>query len=54
MPFFGNDQIVTEQIGFKEVQTAATAVGIDAIFINAPAPDGFDAAFTRRFLSTRF
>jgi putative ABC transport system substrate-binding protein len=43
--FFGNSQIVAEQIGFQEVQTAATAVGMDAIFINAPVPDAFESAF---------
>ena len=43
--YFGNSQIVAEQIGFKEVQTAATAFGMESIFINAPAPDDFEAAF---------
>jgi putative ABC transport system substrate-binding protein len=43
--YFGNSQIVAEQIGFKEVQTAATAFGMEAIFINAPAPEAFEAAF---------
>jgi putative ABC transport system substrate-binding protein len=43
--YFGNNQIVAEQIGFQEVQAAATAFGIDAVFVNAPAPDAFEPAF---------
>jgi putative ABC transport system substrate-binding protein len=43
--YFGNSQIVAEQIGFREVQTAATALGMDAIFVNAPGPEDFVSAF---------
>jgi putative ABC transport system substrate-binding protein len=43
--YFGNSQIVAEQIGFREVQTAATALGMDAIFVDAPGPEEFVSAF---------
>src|SRR5262249_43046087 len=43
--YFGNSQIVAEQIGFREVQTAATAIGMDAILVNAPVPETFVSAF---------
>jgi len=44
--YLGNSQIVAEQIGFREVKTAAKAIGMDAIFVNAPVPEAFEAAFT--------
>jgi putative ABC transport system substrate-binding protein len=43
--YLGNSQFVDEQIGFREVQTAATAVGMDAIFVNVPVPQAFEHAF---------
>jgi putative ABC transport system substrate-binding protein len=43
--YAGNDQIVAEQTGFREAQTAAAALGMDAIFVNAPVPEAFEQAF---------
>src|SRR5262245_32805404 len=45
--FVGNSQIVAEQTGFQNVQAAATSIGIDAIFVNAPIPDDFEPAFAK-------
>jgi putative ABC transport system substrate-binding protein len=43
--YFGNSQIVAEQIGFREVQTAATALGMEAILVDARAPEAIEPAF---------
>jgi putative ABC transport system substrate-binding protein len=45
LAFIGNSQIAAEQTGFREVQKAATALGMDAIFIEAPVPEAFEQAF---------
>jgi putative ABC transport system substrate-binding protein len=42
---FGNHQIVPEQLTFRELQSAAAAFGMNAMFVNAPAPDSFESAF---------
>jgi ABC-type uncharacterized transport system substrate-binding protein len=43
--YMGNSRIVAELIGFREVATAATAVGMDAIFVHVPVPETFEPAF---------
>jgi len=43
--YFGNSKIVAEQIGFQELQKAATAVGMYAIFVEAPGSESFESAF---------
>jgi putative ABC transport system substrate-binding protein len=45
LAYFGNSRIVAEQIGFRDVQTAATAAGMEAIFVNASAQEVFESAF---------
>jgi putative ABC transport system substrate-binding protein len=43
--FIGNSQIAAEQTGFREVQKTATALGMEAIFVEAPVPEAFEPAF---------
>jgi len=43
--FIGSSQIAAEQTGFREVQKAATALGMEAIFVEAPVPEAFELAF---------
>jgi putative tryptophan/tyrosine transport system substrate-binding protein len=47
----GDKQIAPDQLAFRETQSAASAVGMEAMFFNAPffhaaAPDTFELAFT--------
>ena len=39
----GNSQIAAEQTGFREVQKTATALGTEAIFVEAPSVPNMDA-----------
>ena len=43
--FIGNSKIAAEQTGFQEVQKTATALGMDAIFVEAAVPGSFELAF---------
>jgi putative ABC transport system substrate-binding protein len=43
--FAGNNQNPAELTGFREVQTAAAAVGMDAIFVHVPIPAAYEQAF---------
>ena len=43
--YFGNSQNAADQLSFRQVQTAATSVGMDAIFVNAPVPEACESAF---------
>jgi len=43
--FIGNSRIAAEQTGFREVLKTATALGMDAIFVEAPVPEAFELAF---------
>jgi putative ABC transport system substrate-binding protein len=45
LAFIGNSQIAAEQTGFRQVQKAATALGMEAIFVEAPALEAFEPAF---------
>jgi putative ABC transport system substrate-binding protein len=45
LAFIGNSQIAAEQTGFREVQKTATALGMEAIFVEAPVPEAFELAF---------
>jgi putative ABC transport system substrate-binding protein len=45
LAFIGNSQIAAEQTGFREVQKGATALGMEAIFVEAPVPEAFESAF---------
>jgi putative ABC transport system substrate-binding protein len=45
LAFIGNTQIAAEQSGFREVQKGATALGMEAIFVEAPVPEAFESAF---------
>ena len=45
LAFIGNSQIAAEQTGFREVQKEATALGMEAIFVEAPALEAFEPAF---------
>jgi putative ABC transport system substrate-binding protein len=45
LAFIGNSQIAAEQTGFREVQKTATALGMEAIFVEAPALEAFELAF---------
>jgi putative ABC transport system substrate-binding protein len=45
LAFIGNSQIAAEQTGFHEVQKEATALGMEAIFVEAPIPEAFELAF---------
>jgi putative ABC transport system substrate-binding protein len=45
LAFIGNSQIAAEQTGFREVEKSATALGMDAIFVEAPGPGSFEPAF---------
>jgi putative tryptophan/tyrosine transport system substrate-binding protein len=47
LAYFGNRQIVAEQTGFREVQKATAAVGMDAIFVDAPSLKAFEPAFAK-------
>ena len=46
--YFGNSENIAEQTGFRDVQKTATALGMDALFVNVPRPAGFETAFARR------
>jgi putative tryptophan/tyrosine transport system substrate-binding protein len=41
----GNTQIAPEQLSFRVLQTAAQALGMEAMFVNAPSPEAFEQAF---------
>jgi putative ABC transport system substrate-binding protein len=41
----GNTQIVPEQLSFRVLQTTAKALGMEAMFVNAPGPQVFEQAF---------
>lgn len=43
--FVGNNQSVAEMTGFREVQAAAAAIGMDAIFVHVPVPDAYEKGF---------
>jgi putative ABC transport system substrate-binding protein len=45
LAFIGNSQIAAEQTGFREVQKGATALGMEAIFVEAAVPEAFEPAF---------
>ena len=45
LAFIGNSQIAAEQTGFRKVQKGATALGMEAIFVEAPLPQAFERAF---------
>jgi putative ABC transport system substrate-binding protein len=43
--FAGNNQNPAELTGFREVQTAAAAAGMDAVFVHVPIPAAYEQAF---------
>jgi putative ABC transport system substrate-binding protein len=50
--YFGNAKITPERLSFRELQSLAGAIGIEAEFFDAPAPEAFAPTFARMASAT--